>query len=212
MDHTAQNLTAVNQLLEELQDTYRDVPIENQQHVVSTDDFDDMLEDDQSDYIGAAYAWVVRDPEAAAATTESFPMDPGASNRVLFISHAEQIRGDSPEVGKKETNRSRRPRSVRFAKKQTFTVPSQDSGCSVDWNGYRTTTLTTGRRTRCRCFSTRNTPAGTSPSNRASQTVQLGLPNFRRPSECYQQIEPERKPGPRTSNPINSGRFTADIG
>lgn len=84
MTETALNLDTVNHFVETLQETYTDVPVEDQQEVVPAEDFDDVLAIHGDDYIGGAYAWVVRDPEAASGVSESFRSEPGESKRVLF--------------------------------------------------------------------------------------------------------------------------------
>lgn len=85
MDGTAANQDEVNHLIEQLQETYTNVPVETNKQVVPADELDDILADHQGDYIGSAYAWVVRTPKAAASVSESFRLDPGDSNRVLFL-------------------------------------------------------------------------------------------------------------------------------
>lgn len=80
--NTVSNLTTVNNYLEALQESYSEVPVEDHQKVVPTDEFDELV--DQNDYIGGAYAWVVRDPTDAASVSESFRYEPGTSRRVLF--------------------------------------------------------------------------------------------------------------------------------
>ena len=84
MGDNSQNLDTVNHHIQELQERYTQVPVEEQEEVVPAEDFTDVVAPHKDDYIGAAYAWVVRSPEEASALSESFYPGPGSSKRVLF--------------------------------------------------------------------------------------------------------------------------------
>lgn len=80
----SQNLDEVNNHIRELQELYTEVPVEERQEVVAADEFEHLTGHHRDDYLGAAYAWVVRTPEDASALSESFYPEPGSSKRVLF--------------------------------------------------------------------------------------------------------------------------------
>lgn len=65
--------------------TYTDVPVEDKQAVVPAEEFNELLAVHQDDYIGGAYAWIVRSPTAATDVSESYRQEPGASKRALFL-------------------------------------------------------------------------------------------------------------------------------
>jgi 8-oxo-dGTP pyrophosphatase MutT (NUDIX family) len=83
MDEDATNLAATNRRLAELQDEYGDVPVEERRVVLPAEEFSGMVAEG-GDFVGGAYAWVVRTPADASGVTESFLGDPGDDDRVLF--------------------------------------------------------------------------------------------------------------------------------
>ena len=59
------NLDTVDSMLTELEDRYREVPVEREPVDVSVGAFEDHLQNARNEDDGGAYAWVIRDPEDA---------------------------------------------------------------------------------------------------------------------------------------------------
>jgi 8-oxo-dGTP diphosphatase len=79
---TDHNLAPTNRCARQLQDRYGEVPVHDRTETVPPETFEGFHAD--SDYVGGAYAWVIRRPEDAAALSESFYGDPGDEPRVLL--------------------------------------------------------------------------------------------------------------------------------
>ena len=63
----------VERRMERLRAEYDDPPVEQQTWERPPEDFAELADLARDDYLGGAYAWVVREPEDAAPLTESMP-------------------------------------------------------------------------------------------------------------------------------------------
>jgi len=78
------NLQRANERLERVQEEHGSVAVEDQQTVVSAEEFSEIVDVYEDGYVGGAYAWVVRDPDDASQVSETDQPGPGDSERVLF--------------------------------------------------------------------------------------------------------------------------------
>jgi 8-oxo-dGTP pyrophosphatase MutT (NUDIX family) len=80
------NEQAVERRMDRLYGEYGEVPVEEETWEDSAEEFADAIEYAENGYLGGAYAWVVREPEDAAALTESMPEEASAdARRALMI-------------------------------------------------------------------------------------------------------------------------------
>jgi 8-oxo-dGTP pyrophosphatase MutT (NUDIX family) len=80
------NRETVERRRRRLFDEYDDVYVQNVTHEFDDEeDYRDLLETARKGYTGGGYAWVVREPDEAAALTESMPDEVDDGRRVLMI-------------------------------------------------------------------------------------------------------------------------------
>lgn len=78
------NQNTVESLTAELQNRYKEVPIEHEPVDVPTGEFEDHLQNAQDGYDGGAYAWVIREPEDASQLSSTTPGERDSRQRVLM--------------------------------------------------------------------------------------------------------------------------------
>lgn len=79
------NRETVERRRDRLREAYPGVTVHHETETVDDDLFAELREISRDGYTGGGYAWVVRDPEDAAALTESMPDAVDEGQRVLMI-------------------------------------------------------------------------------------------------------------------------------